>query len=351
MYIINSANPNSALGKGLALLAEHGTAGPSRNGPVISMPAPVTTITRYPHERVMFSALRDANPFFHLAEALWMLAGRNDVALPAMYAKQLELYSDDGATLNGAYGFRWREHFGYDQLLVAIDELRTQSTSRRVVISMWDGSADLPAAITGSKDVPCNTHIYFSVVDARRPGAQLDMTVCCRSNDAVWGAHGANVVHFSFLQEFVARCIDVQLGYMYQFSNNYHVYTEREDVARLKAGEGYISDDRYQQGLYDGTPWYTPVIDGYTQIGAWTEQVNNMLDAALRGELALFELPASAAKFLRVTALPMLRAHHLYKLNLHHEARDMVLTVEARDWQTAGIEWFRRRKNWSGDAA
>ena len=33
---------------------------------------------------------------------------------------------------------------------------------------------------------------------------KLCMTVCNRSNDMLWGAYGANVVHMSMLQEFVA---------------------------------------------------------------------------------------------------------------------------------------------------
>src|SRR5690606_25799426 len=37
-----------------------------------------TFITEYSHpqERVLFSAVRDANPFFHFMESLWIMAGR-----------------------------------------------------------------------------------------------------------------------------------------------------------------------------------------------------------------------------------------------------------------------------------
>jgi thymidylate synthase len=54
----------------------------------------------------------------------------------------------------------------------------------------------------------------------------LDLTVLCRSNDVVWGAYGANAVHFSVLQEYLAGRIGVDVGVMYQFSNNYHGYVD-----------------------------------------------------------------------------------------------------------------------------
>ena len=38
-----------------------------------------------------------------------------------------------------------------------------------------------------SKDVPCNTHAYFAI----NAEGSLDLTVCNRSNDLVWGCLGA----------------------------------------------------------------------------------------------------------------------------------------------------------------
>src|SRR5271154_5758040 len=44
-------------------------------------------ITEYekPDERVLFSQTRDANPFFHFFESLWILAGREDVEFLAQF--------------------------------------------------------------------------------------------------------------------------------------------------------------------------------------------------------------------------------------------------------------------------
>jgi len=137
---------------------------PSRNGNVMMIDEPVTLTYSHPRERVLFNAARDANPFFHLYEALWMLAGRNDVTPLAYYAKKMKEFSDDGVTTNGAYGYRWRtamtsikgfeecpsvklawhkQHGGIDQLDILVNHLKADPNSRRAVLQMWNVEDDL----------------------------------------------------------------------------------------------------------------------------------------------------------------------------------------------------------------
>src|SRR5690606_5311325 len=159
--------------------------------------------------RVLFNPERDCNPFFHLFEAMWMLAGRNDLAPLQYFVSTFGQFSDDGKTLNGAYGYRWRnaesshevinEDYGglgtvpgievdrVDQLNVIIEELRKNPDSRRCVLQMWNVQDDL-MKISKSADVCCNTNCYFLITDGK-----LDMTVCNRSNDMVLGMLGANL--------------------------------------------------------------------------------------------------------------------------------------------------------------
>src|ERR1035441_9362085 len=125
MKVIEARNVNDALVQGLEYLIAYGVPEGSRNGPVLVAPGPVTTVYRKPLERVLYSATRDANPFFHAMEAIWMLAGRNDLKWPMQFNKNFGAYSDDGVTLRGAYGYRWHSWFGYDQLNIIIDELKT----------------------------------------------------------------------------------------------------------------------------------------------------------------------------------------------------------------------------------
>lgn len=216
MRLITGDTPDEMLIQGLDMLQTEGTVEHSRNGSVLVYNEPVCSMFTSPMQRVSFNPLRNANPFFHLIESLWMLAGRNDVAFVANFVKRMQGFSDDGTTLRGAYGHRWRCHFGYDQLMSIVTILRRDPTTRRAVLTMWDPKADMDGA---SLDIPCNTHVYFRVLD----GA-LDITVCNRSNDIVWGLYGANCVHFSVMQEFVATACELSVGAYYHMSNNYHYY-------------------------------------------------------------------------------------------------------------------------------
>ncbi|KKK83371.1 hypothetical protein LCGC14_2794040, partial [marine sediment metagenome] len=143
MHVLDVRNVNEALPKMLQHLEERGERTSSRAGEVIVAPTPVTTVYRKPMERVLFSPLRDANPFFHLIEALWMLAGKRDVATLTHYVRRMSDFSDDGITFHGAYGYRWRNHFFHDQIEVVLELLKSKPHSRRAVIQMWDNPIDL----------------------------------------------------------------------------------------------------------------------------------------------------------------------------------------------------------------
>ena len=105
-HLITVPNVNSALPEAVWWLRTAGVEFPSRNGPVIVAPGPVITTYTAPWQRVLFSKIRDANPFFHFFEALWMLAGRQDVKFLEQFTPRIREYSDNGSTLNGAYGYR-----------------------------------------------------------------------------------------------------------------------------------------------------------------------------------------------------------------------------------------------------
>ncbi len=217
-------NVNEALSasvrKVLDNLKELKTVAP-RGAATIEWPEPVATVYDRPCERVLFNEVRDANPFFHFFEALWMLAGRNDIAFTSSLVKRMAAFSDDGVTQPAAYGHRWRSAFGFDQLQNVIGLLREDPSTRRAVLAMWSPSYDGDwDRLRSSKDLPCNTTIYFKVRER-----QLNMTVCCRSNDILWGAYGANAVHMSMLQEYVAGKIGMTVGRLYQLSDSWHIYT------------------------------------------------------------------------------------------------------------------------------
>lgn len=222
MRLISARNVNDAFITGLWHLKTEGVQEESRNGPVLVAPGPVLTEYRNPRERILWDHRRDANHVFHLMEAIWMFAGGRKVDWLLQFNSKFGQYAEDDGNMHGAYGHRWRSAFGHDQILEVISILRKDPKSRRAVIQMWCPLRDLGV---NKKDVPCNTTIYFDTT-----GGKLNMTVCCRSNDMLWGAYGSNVVHFSMLLELIAHGTGIPMGAYRQFSNNFHLYTENPMV-------------------------------------------------------------------------------------------------------------------------
>lgn len=227
MYSLTIKDINIGFNEAVHLLKTEGVEEGSRNGPVLRLPAPILIEHKNPMNRYLLSERRDANPFFHMMEFMWMLRGDNRLNPLLMYNPGMAQYSDDGTNLRGtAYGHRWRNHFGFDQLEKIIEGLKKDPTSRRYVMSMWDPKTDL-VNCEESKDLACNLQVIFSPNNGK-----LDMTVTNRSNDLIYGCLGSNVFHFSGLLEYVAWRAGMAVGSYYQFSTNLHIYTENEVAKR-----------------------------------------------------------------------------------------------------------------------
>jgi hypothetical protein len=323
MYVFDVQNVNQAwhdawhdiYGDKLMLHAR-----PSRYGDVLEFNEPVTTVYRAPWECVLLDAGRDANPFLHMADALWILAGRNDVKFLVGYAERMKEFSDNGVTYHGAYGYRWRKHFNlqeagfYDQLAVCVAMLKDNNEERRAVLAMWDPCYDLGAK---SKDLPCNTHVYLKV----RQG-KLIATVCCRSNDLVLGAYGANAVQLAFLQQYVAAAVGVPAGALTQVSDSMHVYTK---PLNGKAWADYLPPAA--PAPYPGT---MPLVK---EPSTFLREVEEWLDdkgptTMLNPWLANF----GAAR----------NAWRAWKGRHHKLALDYARTMPAPDWKAACVAWLER---------
>lgn len=333
MHVLKVRNVHQALPEVMYLLATQGHNRHSRNGRVRKIPGPVTIEYAKPMERVIFWPERDANPFFHVLEALWMLAGRNDVEFVASIVPMMATFSDDGEILNSAYGHRWRHHFGYDQLLKIAEALANNRDDRRQVLSMWD-HLDLGS---DSKDLPCNTHIYFSRTDT---GA-LDMMVTNRSNDAVWGALGANAVHFSMLQEYMAVMIGCSVGKYWQVTNNLHLYLDKHEKFMYSMADKAFPSDQYRNTC--------PYESGRVQA---LRLIPSKAVAKFDADVAMFLDDGMTLGmndwFVRKIANYMMGAIRVYKEGKADRvsgALELLYNMPPEsDWRLAGEEWLRRRE-------
>lgn len=300
----------------------------------VESPHPICTVYTRPTQRVLLVPTRDANPFFHFFEALWMLAGRRDVEFVSRLNKGMKDFSDDGQVFWAAYGYRWRNEFGFDQIRDVIATLKRDPDTRRAVIAMWNPNSDVGQVANG-KDIPCNTHVYFKA----RHG-KLNMMVCNRSNDMLWGAYGANAVHMSMLQEYIAGKLGLEVGVYRQVSDSFHVYLDEkggELWAKLKEAmnqRGGEFMDHYGEakarGLPTVAPW--PMLSGDD---GWDADLHLFMECAtLDREVYSTDY---ATVFFRCVVAPMWRT---WKTRLLSEA----LAIEATDWKRAATEWILRRQ-------
>lgn len=340
---IFTRNVHSALPAVLVELMEQAIPRNSRNGPVFVFPYPVTTLYQRPWEKVMFWEERGANPFLHFFESLYFLAGRDDVAYLAQFAKRFNQFSDDGVTLHGSYGRRWLSWFNFDQLEWAILRLRADPDDRRVVITMWDPSSDIEMADLRGKDVPCNTSIFLRI-----DNGYLNMQVNCRSNDLFWGCLGSNAVHFSFLQEYLASHIGVKQGWYAQNSFNLHAYADfyhkvmndRKATDPGRSLRGAMAQPEAQR-------WdpYTELPNGLTMqalVDLPKEQWDAELGILLGG--GKDEDDGLTSPFFLNVARPLREAHAAYKQKDFDLAIGFAKLCAAGDWSRAAIEWLTRRQ-------
>lgn len=327
MLTIETRNVNQIVPQIMRMMATEGKLEETRVGPAFTTRGPVTTLYEEPRERVLFSPARDANPFFHFMEGLWMLNGNNDVAWISQFSSKIGQYSDNGKTFHGAYGHRWRHFVGLgsgvetemDQLQALIQILIKNPNDRRAVLQMWNPIIDLGR---DGKDFPCNTSIMFRVWEGK-----LDMTVTNRSNDMLLGAYGANVVHMSMLHEFMASAIGVEVGFYWQVANNFHAYKDTMD--RFAGVLEEVPCDPYMEGEVQP---YKMVSIGWKP---WLEDLSVFM---ADGPIVGFRDP-----FFRKVVTPLYLAWKSYKEKDYEQALENVSRCKATDWQKACREWLERR--------
>jgi thymidylate synthase len=353
MHILRAKNVHMILPYAMGHLKHLGTPAPSRNGAVLQLWEPVATIYENPEQRVIFHEWRDANPFFHFYESLWMLSGRRDVSPLTRYVKRMASFSDDGETFNAAYGHRWRaarawtgeDHPSYahswerDQLLEIAQLLKKDHTTRQCVLQIWNHELDLG---TKTKDHACNIAVTFQI----DPDDVLNMVVFCRSNDIIWGCYGANAVHFSMLHEYMARRIGVLVGTYTQISVNWHAYREVFDPMFEKMTQLDVDISTTDLGMiirqnpYDTDVEAYPLSDGILD-STWDEDCRHFVtdDGKLPTKYG-YKNP-----FFVEVAWPIVRAHDIYK-----DHRDIGTAIaaldecQATDWRKACHEWLERRR-------
>jgi thymidylate synthase len=330
MHVINAVNVRDALPIAVKYLMHHGEKTQTRNGNALVAPIPVAIRYINPKQHVLINPVRDANPFFHLMEAMWMLAGRDDGAFLDHYIKDFSKKFGTNGRIMDAYGQRWRVGAGFDQLNEIVQQLQCDPYSRQCVLQMWGaGREDL--LVNTAK--PCNIAATFRIRNNK-----LDMFVFNRSNDLIWGCCGANAVHFPILQEYISGRLKIEMGEYWQISTNLHLYDEHHKILLDRTGETNLFVALKTSNGYEST---LPLMSDHLHFDEDLNDTMDYIDAMHNHKEGYIGNISNL--FLREVVIPMATAHWMYKAKNWEEAFEAIDAVKAEDWRRAGEEWLKRR--------
>ncbi len=157
-----------------------------------------------------------------IAEQVWFITGDKNTEFLRKYTKMWDQFIEEDGTITSAYGYRWRHHFGRDQLGQLIKHLKEEPHSRQGVVITWDPADDglygTNLKATYKKNAPCPFAFTVNIV-----GGRLHLHNIIRSNDMMLGCP-FDTFGFSLLMYTLAQKLEVRPGIYTHTISNAHIY-------------------------------------------------------------------------------------------------------------------------------
>lgn len=176
-------------------------------------------------------------PHIAAAETAWQFMGTRDPSFilkhaPKLWSKFVEqepgpenhdhLGPSGGQStidvLKTAYGFRWRKAFGRDQVQLALDALKADSTNRQVYLQAWDPRSDGLGQPDQPKNIPCPIGFSLNIVNNR-----LNCAVFIRSSDVFVGLP-YDVMGYALTADAFASSLGIEPGVLHVTLAHAHIY-------------------------------------------------------------------------------------------------------------------------------
>lgn len=171
------------------------------------------------------------------AEVVWMITGHKHLDFLRQFTKVWDDFAEEDGTMETAYGYRWRHHFGRDQLLDLISHLRDEPSSRQGVVVMWDPASDGLIA-PKKKNVPCPFCWTANIIDG-----ELNLHLIIRSNDMMLG-NPHDTAGFALLQAMIAQELGVKPGKLTVSISHAHIYENHyEQVEQLLERDSHAHNE------------------------------------------------------------------------------------------------------------
>ena len=164
-----------------------------------------------------------------IIELLWFLRGDTNVRwLQENKCRIWDEWADENGDLGPVYGKQWRSWAApdgrtIDQIAWVQNEIRTNPTSRRLVVSAWN-----PADVEEMALPPCHCLFQFNVMDGK-----LNCQLYQRSADVFLGVP-FNIASYALLTMMMAQACDLEPGEFVHSFGDTHLYLNHVEQAELQ---------------------------------------------------------------------------------------------------------------------
>lgn len=162
-------------------------------------------------------------------ELLWFLRGETNVHWLQENGVRIwnEWAAEDGS-LGPIYGYQWRHWPDYagghiDQIQRAVDTIKTNPDSRRIVVNAWN-----VAQIDEMALPPCHMFFQFYVADGK-----LSLQMYQRSADTFLGVP-FNIAEYALLLMMMAQVTGLKVGDFVHTTGDTHIYLNHVEQIKLQ---------------------------------------------------------------------------------------------------------------------
>lgn len=137
--------------------------------------------------------------------------------------KNNDIFAKDYGNLGPVYGKQWRDFGGFDQLLNAIDDLKNNKDSRRIIISSWN-----PPELSQMALPPCHLLMQFYHANGK-----LSLQLYQRSGDVFLGIP-FNIASYALLLLMVAQVTGLEAHEFIHTIGDAHIYSNHLEQVKLQ---------------------------------------------------------------------------------------------------------------------
>ena len=162
-------------------------------------------------------------------ELLWFLKGDTNIKYLKKHGVRIwDEWADENGDLGPVYGFQWRfwqdtEGGVVDQISQAVEQITTNPSSRRILVSAWNVGQIERMALP-----PCHLLFQFYVAEGK-----LSCQLYQRSADVFLGVP-FNIASYSLLTMMIAQVCGLQPGDFVHTLGDTHLYLNHLDQARTQ---------------------------------------------------------------------------------------------------------------------